>query len=102
VIEDLLSDLAADGWTISWAFQFAPDHWRVSIIKHIDTKIYFTHCADAPSFKDALEDAMCKRNDAEWQLEQPTTCANTPSTKIDLISALGIRPAASPKIDRRI
>lgn len=105
MIEDLLNDLASSGWTISWAFQFAPDHWRVSIIHHSDigepSGTYLSHCADAPTFHDALEDAMCRRNDAIFTpTTEPTGIIEKPPTLSDLLKAL---PSHKPRpIDRRI
>ncbi len=69
-IESLLADLAESGWKLSWAFQFAPNHWRVTITRddywngYDQPDYHYTDCADAPTFADALEDAMCKRNEA--------------------------------------
>ena len=102
MIEDLLTELADCGWTLSWAFQFEPSHWRVSIMKQLDTKIYFSHCADAPSFAEALEDAMSKISEAQEELVVPTTYTieNPKSAPLNLMQTLGLaRPSA--RIARR-
>ncbi len=102
MIESLLIDLALSGWTISWAFQFAPDHWRVSIIHHSDigepVGTYVSYCADGPSFATALEDAILHRNDhptfipahpLDWS-------ADGPSTPASLLDLLNLRPPTQP------
>lgn len=71
-IEELLADLKASGWELSWAFQYGENKWRASIIKfgawngYDQPDYHFAHCADAPSLAEAIEDAMTKRNDAEF------------------------------------
>lgn len=105
MIDDLLADLASSGWTISWAFQYAPSEWRMSIIREADVGAeqgtYISHCAFAPSFESVLEDCLAKRNDAEFTpTESPTwSIDTTPEPKLDL-SLLGLRPKV--KIERRI
>lgn len=92
MLETLLADLDAEGWTISWAFQFAPNHWRMSIIRIEDVGeaqgTYISHCADAPSFAEALEDCFAKRNDAEWEENSPVTFAGASSKSLDLSTLL--------------
>jgi hypothetical protein len=106
VIEDLLIELSNDGWSVSWAFQFAPDHWRVSIIHHSDigepSGTYVSFCADAPTFAEALEDAILRRNDNPLCVPSadPTWIPETP-TSTNLLTALGLH-IRQPKIDRRI
>lgn len=109
MIEDLLAELALDGWTVSWAFQFAPDHWRVSIIQ-IDWLNYngcdqpnykVSHCADASTFQAALEDAILRRNDARFIEGSKCTYILEPSRPLNLVKALGLH-LRQPKLDRRI
>lgn len=103
MIEDLLSDLALSGWTISWAFQFAPDHWRVSIIHFSDVGepqgTYISHCADGPDFASALEDAILRRNDCDFIPDAILTW--TPEPGSTLIDLLNLRPPTKP-FPRRI
>jgi hypothetical protein len=105
VIEDLLTELSDSGWTLSWAFQFAPDHWRVSIIHHSDIGEppghYTSFCADAPSFAEALEDAMLRRNDSpQWTPTQDREWHPETPRPTNLLQALGlVKPV---KVDRRI
>lgn len=108
MIEDLLTELSASGWTISWAFQFSLGHWRMSIIQEIDVGeeqgTYLSFCPDAPTFAEALEDCLSRRADAEFKASQPITFSNEPkSSGGSLLSALGLhlRPATSP-IRRRV
>lgn len=105
MIESLLAELSALGWTVSWAFQFAPDHWRMSIIQPSDIGeeigTYRTHCADAPSFAEALEDCMSKLADAEWEATLAPSHTNEPTPKPqNLLHALGLLKPV--KIERRI
>jgi len=102
VIEDLLDELADIGWTVSWAFQFEPDHWRVSILKQVSDRVYFSHCADAPTFAEALEDAMSKISDATYELAVPTgyVLEQDKTQPINLLLALGL--AKPVKILRRM
>jgi hypothetical protein len=105
MIEDLLTDLAASGWTISWAYQWGPSHWRMSIIREEDVGeaqgTYLTHCVDAPSFAEALEDCMSKLAEAEFEPKatQNFTIEAPKASLADLISA-NLRP--SPPIRRRV
>lgn len=106
MIESLLTDLAASGWKLSWAFQFAPDHWRVSIIYVLEWNgydqpdIYHSHCADAPSLAEAIEDAMSKRAEAEFVEGSKQRYSLEPKAeRIDLVTALGLR---SVPIKRRV
>jgi hypothetical protein len=106
MIEDLLTELSASGWTISWAFQFAPDHWRVSIIHHSDigesSGTYTSFCADAPTFAEALEDAILRRNEAEFTpTPMPEYTLESTTRPTNLLTALGLH-IRLPKIDRRI
>lgn len=108
MIEELLAELASSGWTISWAFQYAPDEWRMSIIRCADVGAeqgtYVTHCAIASTFAGALEDCLANRNEAEWVAEQHSLGIidkSKPSTKLDL-KALGLVSRPTTKIERRI
>lgn len=108
MIDDLLAELASSGWTISWAFQFAPDHWRMSIIRQADVGAeqgtYISHCAFASTFAGALEDCLANRAEAEWIAEQKSLGVidkTKPSTKLDLAS-LGLIKKPTAKIERRI
>ncbi len=104
LIDALLTDLAASGWTISWAFQYAPQEWRVTIIKTeawngYDQPDYrFAHCAFANTFADALEDAMCKRNEATFFKSTETNYEMAP--KLDITSLF--KASAKPHIARRL
>lgn len=101
MIEDLLTELSATGWTISWAFQYAPSEWRMSIIREEDIGAqqgsYTTACAFAPTFAEALEECLSKRAEAEFQ--PVNVIAFTKEPKADLASALGLRSAP---IKRRV
>lgn len=70
-LEFLLTELADAGWTISWAFQFSPNEWRLSIIHEEDISAeqgtYISSCASAPTFREALEDAMSRMHEAEYE-----------------------------------
>lgn len=106
MIEDLLSELSATGWTISWAFQYAPSEWRMSIIREEDVGTqqgsYTAACAFAPTFAEALEECLSKRAEAEFQPAMPQGYIKEilPITKPwDLASALGLR---STPIKRRV
>ena len=99
MIESLLADLVLSGWTISWAFQFAPDHWRVSIIRRCDIGepqgTYISHCADAPTFGEALENAILNRNDATFYPSNPTLWSiDGPTDSRSLLDLLNLRPTA--------
>lgn len=101
MLEDLLAELDEIGWTVSWAFQFQPNHWRVSILKQIDEKVYYAHCADAPTFAEALEDAISKIGDAQVELITQVTISAEPKTApFNLLKAIGL--AKQPPIIRRI
>lgn len=106
MIEDLLADLAASGWKLSWAFQFAPNHWRVCITHehywngYDQPDYHYTDCADAPSFAEALEDAMAKRNDAIFVEGAKVEYALEPQQS--LAKALGLdKPKPQAPIARR-
>lgn len=101
MIESLLDELDAAGWTVSWAFQFAAGHWRASIIRIEDIGeaqgTYVSHCADAPTLCEAIEDAFLRCNDAEFTINDPFAIANESSRpKTDLISALGLAKPFQP------
>lgn len=102
MIEDLLTELADIGWTVSWAFQFEPNHWRVSIMHQVSDKIAFSHCADAPTFAEALEDAMSKISEATYELAVPTgyVLEQDKTAPVNLLLALGL--AKPVKILRRM
>lgn len=97
MIEDLLSELSDTGWTISWAFQYAPSEWRMAIIREEDIGAvqgsYLSCCAFAPTFTEALEDCLSKRAEAKWEPSTPTTWAQEPKPTVNLIMALGLRSA---------
>lgn len=97
MLEELLNELSASGWTVSWAFQFAPNHWRVSIMKPVEDGDLLSHCADAPSFREALEDAMAGIANAEFVEEHERTYEIDKSKPMSLARALGI----SKPIERR-
>jgi hypothetical protein len=97
MIEDLLTELSDTGWTISWAFQYGPSEWRMSIIHEEDIGgeqgSYLSTCAFAPSFIEALEDCLSKRAEAEWEATSPITWSQAPKPITSLIAALGLRSA---------
>lgn len=102
MVEDLLAELAEVGWTLSWAFQFEAGHWRVSILKQVDEKVYFSHCADAPSFGEALEDAMSKISEASYELAVPVSFKMEPKTApYNLLQAIGLAARVSAPVKRR-
>lgn len=102
MIESLLAELSDTGWTISWAFQYAPSEWRMSIIREEDVGAvqgsYLSACAFAPSFAEALEDCLSKRAEAEFLPAPDQSFANEPRPT-SLIAALGLR---STPIRRRV
>jgi hypothetical protein len=97
LIEDLLTELADTGWTISWAFQYGPSEWRMSIIREEDIGSeqgsYLSSCAFAPSFAEALEDCLSRRAEAEFSPPHQQTWAQAPKPTTSLIAALGLRSA---------
>ncbi len=103
MIEDLLTELSASGWTISWAYQYAPNEWRVSIVHELEWNsrdqpdYYHAHCAFAPTFAEALEDAMSKRAEAEFE-EGSKISHTTEPPKGNLLSQLSLflRPQSAP------
>lgn len=102
-LNEILAELTALGWTISWAFQFEPNHWRVSLCKQSDIGepqgTYINHCADAPTLAEAIEDALCRRNDAEFEQTVETGFTIEPTTSP--LANLRLAPA-KPPIVRRI
>ena len=110
MIEELLAELVSSGWTISWAFQYAPDEWRMSIIRCADVGAeqgtYVSHCANASTFANALEDCLANRAEAEFVAEQRSlgiinkTKPLSPN-KLDL-KKLGLVSQTHVKIERRI
>lgn len=97
MLESLLQDLADTGWTVSWAFQYSPGEWRMSIIREEDIGAergsYLSCCAFAPTFSEALENCLSKRAEAQWEPSQPITWAQEPKPSSNLIAALGLRSA---------
>lgn len=95
MIEDLLNDLSTLGWTVSWAYQFEQGHWRVSIITTTDIGeapgTFISHCADATTFAEALEDAMSKRAEATFEPQTTQGFSIERSQGLSLVAALGLR-----------
>jgi len=105
MIESLLDELDAAGWTVSWCFQFASGHWRASIIRIEDVGeaqgTYISHCADAPSLREAIEDAFLRRNEAEFTIDAPPTFAREAAAPSgNLLTALGLAKAPPPIVRR--
>lgn len=104
MIESLLEELSSSGWTISWAFQYAPSEWRMSIIREEDVGgeqgTYISSCAFAPTFAEALEDCLSNRAEAEWEAAYKQTWTQAPKPTGSLIEALGLRNATP--IRRRV
>lgn len=110
MLEELLAELASSGWTISWAFQYAPNEWRMSICREADVGAeqgtYVTHCAIASTFAGALEDCLANRNEAEFVAEQRSLGLIDKTKplsfdKLDL-KKLGLVSRTPVKIERRI
>lgn len=103
-LESLLNELSSAGWTISWAFQYAPYEWRLSIIHEEDIGqaqgTYISSCASAPSFREALEDAMSRMHEAEYEEAQKSGLyagAALPKPKpSSLLSQLGFKSTQQP------
>lgn len=110
MVEELLAELASSGWTISWAFQYAPDEWRMSIIRCADVGAeqgtYTTHCAIASTFAGALEDCLANRNEAEFVAEQRSLGLIDKTKPLSLdkldLKKLGLVSRTPVKIERRI
>lgn len=110
MLDELLAELASSGWTISWAFQYAPDEWRMSIIRYADVGAeqgtYVSHCAIASTFADALEDCLANRNEAEFVAEQQSLGLIDKSKPLSLdkldLKKLGLVTRKQPKVERRI
>lgn len=104
ILSDLLAELTTSGWTISWAFQYAPDEWRMTIIREADVGAeqgtYTSHCAIAPTFHSALEDCLTKRNDATFEPTPATNGIIDKSKPKSFLDAIGLQ--TKPKVERRI
>lgn len=108
MIEDLLTDLSASGWTISMAFQYAPDEWRCTIIKteelangYDQPDYHVAYCAFAPTFAEALEDAMSKRSEAEFIEGAKITYSSEEPRSSFLSTLTSSLRVPSPPINRR-
>lgn len=105
MLESLLQDLTTLGYTISWAFQFEPNHWRVSICRASTvgepSGSYISHCADAPTLAEAIEDALSRRAEAEFVVEEDQTyTVEVPG--LSLAQAIASTFSPSAPIRRRI
>lgn len=96
-IESLFAEIESAGWTVSWAFQFQPGHWRVSILREDGAANTFRHCADAPTFALALEYAFIRGEEFTTEDEPPTYSL---APKQDLLATLGLG-GPKERIERR-
>jgi hypothetical protein len=95
-VDDLLTELSETGWQISWLFQFAPDHWRCSLVCPAADPDSDSHllksCADAPTLASAIEDAMhamaekLEPSSVEWSIDisRPKLDLSTLTQKITI------------------
>jgi len=71
----LLAILEASDWTISWAYQYGHEEWRMCLIRRVDVGAeqgtYVVHVAFAPSFAEALEECLELRDRAEFEADRP-------------------------------
>ena len=96
-LESLLDEIADAGWTVSWAFQFEPSHWRVSLINLEGNEL--KACADAPTFSEALENAFAAM--VEKIAPQETMGSIDSSPEPSLVQKLGLLSKPEP-IKRRV
>ena len=106
MISTLLADLATDGWLINNCYQSDATLWRLNLRRPDPSgeSTSFTSWVEAPTFLEALEEAMSSYATAE-SFPDPTITFTTdltppppkPSAQ-SLLSLLGLKP----KLIRRI
>lgn len=90
-LEDLLAEIEEAGWTLSWAYQYAPDQWRASLINASETEL--KACAYAPTFREALENAWAAAIEALEASEVSFSIDDTKSTRaLDALVARLAKP----------
>jgi hypothetical protein len=102
MIDELLSDLAAQGWLINNCYQPDGGLWRLSLRRPTPTGDWFSDWAEGPTFEDALTECMSKLLDAEFTADTPQQYSLEP--KQSLIAVLGLlhAPLTRPIIKRRL
>ena len=98
-MDELLADLAIQGWLVNNCYQVDGGLWRISLRRPTPTGDWFTDWAEGTTFEDALTECMSKLLDAEFAIEEPTRGSVAPAQ--DLIRVLGIIHAPLAPIKRR-
>ena len=88
MIDELLLDLANQGWLINNCYQSDPGLWRISLRRPTPEGDWFTEWAEGNTMEDALTECMSKLLDAKFTESEPIR-ASIESPR-DLIAILGL------------
>jgi hypothetical protein len=88
VIDELLNDLATQGWLINNCYQTECCLWRISLRRPQPNGDWFTEWAEGNTMEDALTECMSKLLDAEFALNEPIR--HSVETSRSLVDVLGL------------
>lgn len=100
-LESLLTEIAEAGWLFNNCYQPDAGLWRVNLRRQDGEGNWFTEWSEAPTFIEAVEDAMGKLATAEFTANTAIT-AKIDTTKVSLLEQLGLLPKPQAPMVRRL
>ena len=98
-MDELLADLATQGWLVNNCYQSDAHLWRISLRRPTPNGDWFSDWAEGATMSDALTECMSKLLDAEFVLDAPITYSLEPNQS--LIQVLGLIHRPLPPLKRR-
>lgn len=100
MLEDLLTEIAESGWLFNNCYQADAGLWRVNLRRQDNDGVWFTEWSEAPTFTEAVQDAMEKLVEAEF-VENRLIAHAIDTSKISLLASLGLLKPTEP-LKRRV
>lgn len=97
-MDELLTDLATQGWLMNNCYQTDARLWRVSLRRPTPDGDWFSDWAEGDTLEDALCECMSKLQDATFAESTPISAFI--EAPINLLQAIGFAKPAAP-IKRR-
>jgi hypothetical protein len=102
VIDELLADLATQGWLVNNCYQPDADLWRISLRRPAPDGDWFSDWAEGATMEDALTECMSKLLDAKFTKDEPVRhSVESSRSLVDLLGLIHKPLAPAAPIKRR-
>lgn len=93
MIDELLYDLANQGWLVNNCYQVDAALWRISLRRPVPNGDWFTDWAEGTTLEDAITECMSKLLDATFAEDTPVTYTLAPEQSLAELLKIIRRPS---------